>query len=288
MTTQNIDVVIVDRTKKIDPALLHNAALSLNAQVTQHLPTVWTGINATVSAAPSVGALPPNAWPVFLVGHLPPGEGGFHMDKHNQPYAKVIASPADPTWTIDASHEILEMLVDPGGNRMHTSQAIAIQGDGVVDAPGTFDYLVEACDPCEANDFAYEIGGIAVSDFITPNFYDSVLQPGVKYSYRGNLVRPRQMLKGGYISFMNQQGAWQQILWVEPGPPQLKTLGVGAGARSWRESVHAAMGDVAGRAKHDQRHKPGGMSGEVARRVQANADCDREAFGQELEAKRGW
>ena len=136
MTVQHIDVVLVDRTKKIDPALLHNAALSLNAQITQHLPAVWPGIAATVSAAPSVGALPPNAWPVFLVATLPPGEGGFHMDKHNQPYSKVIATPADPTWTIDASHEILEMLVDPNGNRMHTSQAIAIQGDGVVDGRG--------------------------------------------------------------------------------------------------------------------------------------------------------
>ena len=96
------------------------------------------------------------------------------------------------------------------------------------------------------------------------------------------------MLKGGYISFMNAQGTWQQILWVEPGPPQLRTLGVAAGARSWRESVHGAMGDVAGRAKHDQRHKAGGMPELMASRVQAHADCDREAYGQALEAKRGW
>jgi hypothetical protein len=55
-------------------------------------------------------------WPVQLVKSLPPGEGGFHLDKHNQPYAKVIAAPDDDSWTIDASHETIEMLIDPSGN----------------------------------------------------------------------------------------------------------------------------------------------------------------------------
>src|SRR5580698_3672773 len=153
-----VNVVLVDRTHEIDPTLLNSASLALNSQVTQDLPKHWAGINAAVSYAPSLAAVPQGAWPVFLVKKLPPGEGGYHLDKHNQPFAKVIASPDDDTWTIDASHEIVEMLVDPFGNRFQASQAIAISddGNGVVDAPGTFSYLVEACDPCEANNFAYE------------------------------------------------------------------------------------------------------------------------------------
>jgi hypothetical protein len=290
MTTTNINIVIVDQTKKIDPTLLHNAALALNQQVTQDLPQYWSGISANVSSAPSVGSLPTNAWPVFLVKSLPPGEGGFHMDKHNQPYAKVIGTPDDPTWTIDASHEIIEMLVDPNGNRMQTSQAITIQGDNVVDAAGTFDYLVEACDPCEANNFAYEIQGIALSDFITPNFYDSTARSGVRYSFMGNIIRPRQLLKGGYISYIGSDGKWNQILWVDPTkPPQYNNnLEVAAGARSWRESVHAAMGKDVTQAKFAQRHKPDGLAPTVRERLHEYHTRNREKYGEALLSHRGW
>ncbi len=287
MTSTNANIVIIDQTKSIDPTLLHNAALSLNTQVTQHLPTYWSGITASVSSAPALSALPPNAWPVFLVRTLPPHEGGYHMDKKNQPYAKVIAAPDDASWTIDASHEIIEMLVDPYGNRMQSSQAIAIQGDDVVDAPGTFDYLVEACDPCEANDFAYEIAGIAVSDFITPDFYDTTAGTGAAYSYMGNIKRPRQLLKGGYISYIDANGKWQQILWVNPNePPVYNNLSsVAASSRSWRETIHNEMGARLTEAKHRQRRKAGGLRKDVDARVREYLQRDHEIHVQALRSR---
>jgi hypothetical protein len=266
MTTTQI--VIVDQTKSIDPALLHAAAVALNQQVTEDLPQYWSGIDAAVSVAPSLSAVPHGAWPVFLVKELPPGEGGYHLDKHNQPYAKVIASAADESWTIDASHETIEMLVDPYGNRMQSSQAIKIEGNGVADSTGTYSYLVEACDPCEANDFAYEISGIALSDFITPHFYDATETPGVLYSCRGNIKRPRQLLKGGYISFALPSGDWQQILWVDPSePPQLNNLGATGAVRSLREHVHTKMGPKLDAAKHEQRRKAKGLPAVVRERT---------------------
>src|SRR5258708_9368558 len=100
-------IVLVDQTKRIDPALLHNAAVALNVQVTQDLPRCWAGITASVSSAPSLSAVPQGGWPVFLVRTLPPGEGGYHLDRRNQPYAKVMASPDNQSWTVDASHELL-------------------------------------------------------------------------------------------------------------------------------------------------------------------------------------
>jgi hypothetical protein len=234
-------VVLVDQTHSIDATLLHAAALALSSQVTQDLPQYWSGITANVTVAPTLSAVPSGGWPVFLVKSLPPGEGGFHLDKHNQPYAKVIASPQDESWTVDASHEIVEMLIDPFGNRMQTSQAIEISGGDVVDGTGTFNYLVEACDPCEANDFAYDIGGIALSDFITPNFYDPSVTPGTLYSFKGNIKRPRQVLPGSYISYMQADGSWNQILWVDPnqGPtcndPEVGAQSIAvAMSRCWR------------------------------------------------------
>jgi hypothetical protein len=261
-------VVLVDQTHSIDPTLLHSAAVALSIQVTQDLPQYWRGIMANVTVAPTLSAVPVGGWPVFLVESLPPGEGGFHLDKKNQPYAKVIASPDDDSWTIDASHEIIEMLVDPFGNRMQTSQAIEISGNGVVDGTGTFNYLVEACDPCESNNFAYDIAGIALSDFITPNFYDPSLTPGTQYSFKGNIKYPRQLLPGGYISYVQPDGSWNQILWVNPNQgPTYNNPNIAEQSRSLREEIHRAMGPDLDKAKHLQRRKEGGLPQPVSARV---------------------
>src|SRR5215469_3953624 len=106
----------------------------------------------------------------------------------------------------------------------------ADNGDGVTDSTGEFDYLVEACDPCEANQFAYRINGIAVSDFITPHFYDQVATSGTRYSFGGNIPAPRQVLPGGYISFIDPQtDDMEQILLIDP-EPEFRDLGPATGS----------------------------------------------------------
>jgi hypothetical protein len=231
-----IQVGLVDTTGEIDENLMHAAAAALNMQVTRDLPQFWP-IKATVRFLPSAQKVPVGVWPVRLVKKLPPGEGGFHLDKHNQPFAEVIASPGSEEWTIDASHETIEMLVDPSGNRLQASQAIEISGDKIQDGTGEFQYLVEACDPCEADNFAYSVQGIAVSDFITPHFYDPVVTSGTRYSFTGAITAPRQILPGGYISFVDPEtDELEQILFVDPNsPPQLVDLGpaTGLSLRAW-------------------------------------------------------
>jgi len=180
--------------------LLQATAAALNIQVTLDLPQFWQ-VRATVRHLPNATKIPAGVWPVFLVKTLPPGEGGFHLDKHNQPFAKVIASPNSDEWTIDASHETVEMLVDPSGNTLQTSTSIEITNGKIQDGTGQFAYLVEACDPCEADKYAYPIQGIAVSDFLTPHFYDPMVTPGTRYSFTGAIQAPRQILPGGYISW---------------------------------------------------------------------------------------
>jgi hypothetical protein len=224
-----IQVGVVDKTGSLDPALVQAAAAALNIQVMRDLPQWWP-ISATVQHLPDPKKIPVGVWPVFLVAKLPPGEGGVHLDKKNQPYALVIGTPQHDDWTIDASHETIEMLVDPSGNRLQSSRAIEIVGNDVQDAPGEFEYLVEACDPCEANQYAYSIQGIAVSDFITPHFYDPVATAGTRYSFGGHITRPRQILPGGYISFANPQNdQLEQILFLGP-KPVLRDLGPASGA----------------------------------------------------------
>jgi len=244
-----IQVGLVDKTGKISPTLLQSAAAALNIQVTRDLPQFWS-VQATVRYLPSATHIPAGVWPVFLVKELPPGEGGFHMDQHNQPYAKVIASPDSEEWTIDASHETLEMLVDPYGNRLQNSTSIEIVKGKIQDGTSEFGYLVEACDPCEADGFGYAIQGVRLSDFITPHFYDPLETTGTRYSFTGAITRPRDILKGGYISWVNHtKNELQQLLWVDPGPPVIKDLGAATGL-SLRIFVDNAMRKSAPKNSH--------------------------------------
>ena len=230
-----IQVGLVDTTGKLDQNLVRETAAALNVQVIRDLTQYWH-VHATVRYLTDPKGIPPGVWPVFLVARLPPGEGGVHLDKKNQPYALVIGTPGSDDWTIDASHELVEMMVDPAGNRLQTSQAITITDGQVNDTSGQFEYLVEACDPCEGNQYAYSIQGIAVSDFITPHFYDPKPTAGTRYSFGGSISRPRQVLPGGYISYVNTQSdEWEQILYLGK-TPQLKVLGPASGA-SIREFI---------------------------------------------------
>ncbi|HEY4382330.1 MAG TPA: hypothetical protein VGN01_18415 [Acidobacteriaceae bacterium] len=233
-----IQVGLVDLTGEIKPDLVHSAAAALNLQVTRDLPQFWS-VTASVMYLPDPKKVPAGVWPVQLVKSLPPGEGGFHSDKHKQPYSKVIATKSDTSWTIDASHEILEMLVDPYGNRLQSSVAIKIVKGKIQDGTGQFNYLVEACDPCEDNKYAYTINGIAVSDFITPHYYDPMATVGTRYSFTGAIKGPRQILPGGYISWVNvEQDEWQQLLWVDPSkPPTIQDLGKADSSKSLREWI---------------------------------------------------
>src|ERR1700758_2089289 len=132
-----IQIGLVDTTGALEADLVQSVAAALNIQITRDLPQFWS-ISATVIYLPSPHKVPAGVWPVQLVKSLPPGEGGFHLDKHKQPYAKVIATPKNDGWTIAASHETLEMLVDPYGNRMQSSVAIEVKGKKIIDGTGQF------------------------------------------------------------------------------------------------------------------------------------------------------
>jgi hypothetical protein len=225
-----IQVGLTDRTREIDPRLVQEAAAALNIQVMRDLAQYWD-VKATVRYLPDPMVIPAELWPVYLVEELPEMLWGAHLDNKKQPYALVETVPGSNDWTIEASHEIIEMLVDPSGNRRQTSLAVEITPDKKIrDKSGQFEYLVEACDPCQGSRYAYGIQGIAVSDFITPHFYDRELTSGTRYSFGRHISAPRQVLPGGYISFVDPQiEQWQQILYPDTGP-ELKRLGAVDGA----------------------------------------------------------
>jgi hypothetical protein len=246
-----IKVGLVDTTGAIDSRTMAAAAAAINTQVTRDLPQYWN-INASVAYLTDPHRIPQGFWPVQLVKSLPPPEGGFHLTHHNQPYAKVIATPGSDDWIIDASHETLEMLVDPAGNRLQASTEITLAGNRIEDGDGTFEYLVEVCDPCEGNEFGYQINGLTVSDFLTPHFYDLNATSDARFSFTGALKAPREILPGGYISWANPQTSeMQQLLFLGP-TPEIKNLGPAQGA-----SLRAFVDAKTRHHVHESRKVPG-------------------------------
>jgi hypothetical protein len=198
-----VHVALVDKTGTVSAGDLAEVAGALNEQVQADFAPVWR-VSATVGAYPTA---PPHTWRVELVDDTgEPGALGFHTDDHHQPYALVDVGGE---WTVTASHELLEMLGDPWGNRLHTAATLP----GWDGSPSTrLRYLVELCDPCEA--FSYPVGGVPVSDFLLPSFYRSSPNAVGGYSHLGRLTEPLEVADGGYISMIDPATGhlWQRFV----------------------------------------------------------------------------
>jgi hypothetical protein len=172
-----------------------------------------------VDAFAKLEDVPDGYWPMIIKDNIGYNAAGIHMDKDGQPFALISAADSIDRWSLTASHEMCEMLVDPSGDRQATS-------DSPMDGQGRASFLVEVCDPSEAADFAYSSNGILVSDFYTPNYFDPVTASGVRYSYTGAIVHPREVLRGGYLSWKDSvSGHWWQEVWFDGGQPTFRDIG---------------------------------------------------------------
>jgi hypothetical protein len=242
MSNLTANVALVSDTPSVTLAEVVPVAAALQKQVTRDFGPLW-GIHATVNAFDKLESVPVDYWPVILRDDIQqPGAAGYHTDDQGQPFSLV---QVDDTWPLTVSHETLEMLADPFGNR-------TIAGAPPPQAPApisTFHrvlYLVEACDPCESDQFAYTINGIQVSDFLTLHFYDPNGAVGVRYSFRNHVREPHTVLEGGYVSFGNPvDHHWYQII-VQNGQVATRDLGV-ISARtgmSLREAVDSKVREI--------------------------------------------
>lgn len=184
-------LALVSETDSIDLAETTRVAAALDKQATRDFAPIWA-VNSSVHAFARLEEVPLGYWPMIIRDDIGfQGAAGIHLDKSGQPFA-LITSGAN--WSLTASHEMLEMLADPFGNRM-------IPGPSIKPEQGRVNYLVEVSDPSEAAEFAYTVNDIVVSDFYTPAYFDPVVAVSVRYSFTGAISKPREVLKGGYLSW---------------------------------------------------------------------------------------
>jgi hypothetical protein len=211
-----IHLALTSEVQGHDPSDVARVAAALQRQATRDFEPIWN-ISATVDAFPRLEDVPVGYWPMIVETDINvPGAAGVHEDKDGQPFALIAMSDS---WSLTASHEMLEMLADPFGRRL-------IPGTSPKRGQGRVEFLVEVCDPCEAANFAYTVDGILVSDFYTPHFFDPTDSPGTRYSYTGALTEPRQVLRGGYLSWHDPASDhwWQETFFTQRR--QYRDLGV--------------------------------------------------------------
>ncbi|MFE0379587.1 hypothetical protein ACFW1M_29415 [Streptomyces inhibens] len=209
-------LALVSETAEITASQLNRVAAALQKQATRDFAPLWQ-VPATVDAFDRLKDVPVGYWPMIVRDDIgQPGAAGVHLDKNGQPFSLIQYSES---WSLTASHEMLEMLADPWGNRL-------IAGQSPKSDQGVVEFLVEVSDPSEAPENGYTINGLLVSDFFTPRFYDPVPAPGVRYSFTGKLKAPRKILPGGYISWRNPvTDHWWQQIWFGTEEAQFRNLG---------------------------------------------------------------
>jgi hypothetical protein len=217
-------LALVSESTKVPADQLGVVASALQVQVLRDFGPAW-GITATVDAFERLDQVPITYYPMIIRDDLPVNAAGIHLDKDFTPFALIEASNR---WTLTASHEALELLADPFGNRLHAAESIKPE-------QGRVEYLVEVCDPSEAIPFTYRINGVVVSDFYLPTFFDPVANPRGTYSFTGAVTKPLEVLKGGYLSWRDPSTSrWWQQRWFTTAAPTFHDLGVITGTASPR------------------------------------------------------
>ena len=182
-------------------ACFNNATLALGVDfdsliaamqkyVDDHVAPVW----GTPAKLIKTKGFKRGAWAmVFLDNADQPGALAYHdLTPDGLPISKVFVKTTldnKDLVSVSASHELVEMLVDPAVNMMTTGP----------DPKATYDY--ECADPVEEESFP--VDGIPMSDFVYPAYFESFRPPkSVRFDHKKLVTKPFQILKGGYQAVM--------------------------------------------------------------------------------------
>ena len=182
---------------------------AMQAYVDKHVAPVW----GTPAKLTKTTGFMPNTWAmVFLDNADAPGALAYHdLTPDGLPLSKVFVKTTIDNGdlvSVSASHELVEMLVDPAINLMTTGP----------DLKATYAY--ESADPVEA--LSFNVNGIPMSDFIYPSYFEIFRKANsVPFDHLKKVSKPFQILSGGYqIVFKN--GKWSQIFASEKKKKQFK------------------------------------------------------------------
>ena len=171
---------------------------AMQEYVTSYVTPVW----GTPARLVKTTDFQPGAWAmVFLDNADQPGALAYHdLTPDGLPVSKVFVKTTlddKQLVSMSASHELVEMLVDPAINMMTSGPD-----------PKTM-YAYESADPVEESDFP--VNGIAMSDFVYPAYFETFRKPkSVQFDQMSQVTKPFQILKGGY-QIVFKGGKYSQV-----------------------------------------------------------------------------
>jgi hypothetical protein len=163
-------VSVINKSKIVTNSDVVPVVAALQSQVSEHLAPRWH-IDAVLDFVPAGKNVPSSNWRLEILDDtdIPPDSGYHNVGSDGIPYGRVFVNTSrqyKENWTITASHELLEMLVNP-----YAVFAAYVPFD---DNTGTF-YNLEICDPVSPDVNGYKINGIGVSDFVFPEWFSPFL-----------------------------------------------------------------------------------------------------------------
>lgn len=179
-----------------------NAVLpALQKQVTDDFREYW-GVDCTLRFLPKEETLTKGWWQIVVFDDPDQADAlGYHeLSSLGTPLGKIFArldQQVGSSWTVTLSHELLEMLGDPDIDTVKQC------------ADGKF-YALEVSDAVEADNLGYEIDGVLLSDFVTPQWFNDQVKCD-RYSFKEHVTKPLELAPGGYISVFDQEQGWQQL-----------------------------------------------------------------------------
>lgn len=193
-----VQVAVTNESSVMTDAQIAPIVAALQRQVAEDFGPIWDAY-ATVKMFPK-GQQPADWWWLGCFDDSDQaGALGYHdVTPRGLPLGKAFLKTdihygASPSVTL--SHELLEMLGDPEIN-------MAVQVGA-----STF-YAYESCDPCEADNLGYQIDGVLVSDFLTPQWFR---QHGTgPFDFKSRIKKPLTLVAGGYMSIWTPHGGWTQ------------------------------------------------------------------------------
>jgi hypothetical protein len=197
-----LQIAVINESTAIGDADIQQMLPAFDQQWNNDLQQVW-GVESAAFQFMSGGATPPAGswWVVFLDNSDDPRALAYHdLTTEGLPLSKVFVKTLqadNASVSVGATHEICEMAVDPWLNSAYQ------------DPQGAF-WAGEICDPVESDQYGYQINGILVTDFVTPNWFAHKNAQG-QIDFQGHANDPFQILTGGYAQRFDPTAGWQQI-----------------------------------------------------------------------------
>jgi hypothetical protein len=206
--TPTIQISVINESTVLADSDVVPVVAALQKQVTNDFGPVW-GTAAQLSIVPKAAQPPSGNWWLVLLDDSDQANAlGYHdLTSEGLPIGKVFAASdlkAGTSWTVTASHELLEMLGDPNINL-----TVFVQDSNTA---GIL-YAYEVCDACEDDSLGYQIDSVLLSDFVYPAWFESFRTEGSTQFDRMNKIQnPFQLLVNGYIGVFNVSAGsgWQQ------------------------------------------------------------------------------